>query len=66
VRHDWCKGCDICSRVCPEYCLALDLSGELAVVNEEACTGCRLCELLCPDFAISIRAPLTPALARGS
>ena len=65
VRHDWCKGCDICSRVCPESCLALDLNGELAVVNEEACTGCRLCELLCPDFAISIRAPATPALARG-
>ncbi|MDK1038170.1 MAG: 2-oxoacid:acceptor oxidoreductase family protein [Actinomycetota bacterium] len=57
IRHEWCKGCDICERVCPEYCLAVDLDGELRIVNAEACTGCRLCEMLCPDFAISIRPP---------
>jgi indolepyruvate ferredoxin oxidoreductase, beta subunit len=58
VKHDWCKACDICSRVCPEYCLALTLDGKLAVVAPEACTGCRLCEILCPDFAIRIHAPV--------
>ena len=57
IRHDWCKACDICSRVCPEYCLALDLNGKLTIVNPEACTGCRLCEVLCPDFAIEIHPP---------
>ncbi|MDH3499947.1 MAG: 2-oxoacid:acceptor oxidoreductase family protein [Acidimicrobiia bacterium] len=57
IRHDWCKGCDICSQVCPEYCLAVDVDGELAIVNAEACTGCRLCEFLCPDFAIAIGPP---------
>jgi indolepyruvate ferredoxin oxidoreductase, beta subunit len=57
VKHDWCKACDICSRVCPEYCLALTLDGKLAVVAPEACTGCRLCEILCPDFAIRIHVP---------
>ncbi len=62
IRHDWCKGCDICSRVCPEYCLAVDVDGKLAIVDAEACTGCRLCELLCPDFAIEIRAPREPAV----
>lgn len=63
IRHDWCKGCDICSRICPEYCLGLDLNGKLTVLNPEACTGCRLCVLLCPDFAISITAPAAPVLS---
>ncbi len=58
VRHDWCKACDICSRVCPEYCLEVDLGKALKVVDAAACTGCRLCELLCPDFAISIKVPV--------
>lgn len=58
VKHDWCKACDICSRVCPEYCLALTLDGKLAVVDPGACTGCRLCEILCPDFAIRIHPPV--------
>jgi indolepyruvate ferredoxin oxidoreductase, beta subunit len=58
VKHDWCKACDICSRVCPEYCLALTVDGKLVVVDPEACTGCRLCEILCPDFAIRIHAPV--------
>jgi indolepyruvate ferredoxin oxidoreductase beta subunit len=59
INHVWCKGCDICSRVCPEYCLAVDVDGRLNIVNAEACTGCRLCELLCPDFAIEIHPPHT-------
>ena len=65
IRHEWCKGCDICSRVCPEYCLAVDVDGELIVVDPEACTGCRLCELLCPDFAIAIHPPRAPAIVGG-
>ncbi|NOX21925.1 MAG: pyruvate ferredoxin oxidoreductase [Actinobacteria bacterium] len=65
IRHEWCKGCDICSRFCPEFCLEVDIDGKLVVVNADACTGCRLCELLCPDFAITIRPPLEPAIAAG-
>jgi indolepyruvate ferredoxin oxidoreductase beta subunit len=58
IRHEWCKGCNICSRVCPEHCLAVDIDGQLNIVNADACTGCRLCEILCPDFAIAISPPL--------
>ncbi len=54
VNESWCKVCDICSRVCPEYCLELDGDTRLVVVAPDACTGCRLCEMLCPDFAITI------------
>ena len=63
IRHDWCKDCDICSRVCPEYCLAVDVDGKLTIVDAEACTGCNLCELLCPDFAITIHPPKVPVIA---
>jgi indolepyruvate ferredoxin oxidoreductase beta subunit len=51
----WCKGCDICTKVCPERCLALDAEHIAYLKTPEACTGCRVCEWLCPDFAISVR-----------
>ncbi|MFQ5555554.1 MAG: 2-oxoacid:acceptor oxidoreductase family protein [Acidimicrobiia bacterium] len=55
VDESWCKGCDICSRVCPEFCFSFSGRGTVDVVAGDACTGCRLCEMLCPDFAITIR-----------
>ncbi|MEZ5175558.1 MAG: 2-oxoacid:acceptor oxidoreductase family protein [Acidimicrobiia bacterium] len=61
IRQDWCKSCDICPRVCPEYCLKLDTDGTLLIVDADACTGCRLCEMLCPDFAITIHPPAETA-----
>jgi len=51
----WCKGCDICVKVCPERCLALDAEHIAYLKSPDACTGCRVCEWLCPDFAISVR-----------
>ena len=59
----WCKGCDICVRLCPEDILRLDADGVVRVTVPERCTGCRLCEWLCPDFAITVRAE--GAAARG-
>ena len=58
----WCKGCDICVKLCPERCLALNAEQVAVVKRPDACTGCRVCEWLCPDFAISVRA----AADRGS
>lgn len=55
VTDAWCKGCDICVRLCPEDCLRLDGQGIVRLVAPERCTGCRLCEFLCPDFAIAVR-----------
>ncbi len=66
LDRSWCKDCGICPRVCPEYCLAMDEHGRLAIVAPEACTGCRLCELLCPDFAITIdRDPVPVPAGKG-
>jgi indolepyruvate ferredoxin oxidoreductase beta subunit len=55
INAGWCKGCDICVKLCPERCLALDKKQIAVLTNPEACTGCRVCEWLCPDFAITVR-----------
>ncbi len=54
ITAAWCKGCDICVKMCPERCLALDDTQVAVLTKPEACTGCRLCEWLCPDFAIEL------------
>ena len=51
----WCKGCDICVKVCPERCLALNDEQIAVLERPEACTGCHVCEWLCPDFAIAVK-----------
>jgi len=54
ITEAWCKGCDICVKMCPERCLALNANQVVEVVDLEACTGCHICEWLCPDFAIAV------------
>lgn len=54
IERAWCKNCDICVKLCPERCLALDAEQIAVLARKEACTGCRLCEWLCPDFAIRV------------
>jgi indolepyruvate ferredoxin oxidoreductase beta subunit len=63
ITEAWCKGCDICVKMCPERCLALDARQIVRVVDPAACTACRLCEWLCPDFAIRLVAEPAPAPA---
>jgi indolepyruvate ferredoxin oxidoreductase beta subunit len=55
VLDAWCKGCDICVRVCPESCLRLNGDKIVRLFEDRRCTGCYLCERLCPDFAIAVR-----------
>jgi len=57
---EWCKSCDICVKMCPERCLALDERQIARLVNPQACTGCRVCEWLCPDFAIAVHVDAVP------
>jgi indolepyruvate ferredoxin oxidoreductase beta subunit len=60
ITDEWCKSCDICVKMCPERCLALDERQIAKLVNPEACTGCRVCEWLCPDFAIAVHVDVVP------
>ena len=54
ITAAWCKGCDICVKMCPERCLRLNATGIAELADPARCTGCRLCEWLCPDFAIRL------------
>ena len=54
LTPQWCKGCDICVRMCPEHCLELDSEQVITVARPQDCTGCRICEWLCPDYAIKL------------
>jgi indolepyruvate ferredoxin oxidoreductase beta subunit len=55
INAAWCKGCDICVKLCPERCLALNDHQVAYLQDPQGCTGCRVCEWLCPDFAIDVR-----------
>jgi indolepyruvate ferredoxin oxidoreductase beta subunit len=66
ITAAWCKGCDICVRVCPEHCLRLNARAIAEVADPAACTGCRLCEYLCPDFAVTVRRRPAAASAGGT
>ncbi len=64
INAAWCKGCDICVKLCPERCLKLNAEQVAVLADPERCTGCHVCEWLCPDLAISVRAsPRKPAVA---
>ena len=54
ITPEWCKGCDICVKMCPERCLTLNAAQIVELVDPDRCTGCRICEWLCPDFAIDV------------
>jgi indolepyruvate ferredoxin oxidoreductase beta subunit len=54
IIEAWCKGCDICVKMCPERCLALNAEQVAILTDAAACTGCGICEWLCPDFAIAV------------
>ncbi len=64
ITGEWCKGCDICIKMCPERCLRLNAQLVAELAEPDLCTGCRMCEWLCPDFAIKItNTPVTEAIA---
>ncbi len=60
ISH-WCKGCDICVRMCPEQCLELNDAQVVEIPRADDCTGCRICEWLCPDFAIKLHKVAVPS-----
>lgn len=54
IEPAWCKGCDICVRMCPQQCLELDEEQKVVFPRPDDCTGCRICEWLCPDYVIKV------------
>ncbi|MBI4300331.1 MAG: 4Fe-4S dicluster domain-containing protein [Chloroflexi bacterium] len=58
VEQRYCKGCDLCVRLCPVGALqlseAFSAAGYHYPVLTGQCTGCTVCEIICPDFAIVV------------
>ena len=49
----YCKGCEICVKLCPVQVLGLELF-KVKATDADKCIGCMQCELHCPDCAISV------------
>ncbi|MCD6300950.1 MAG: ferredoxin family protein [Staphylothermus sp.] len=53
-----CKGCGICSEICPRGALVMDgVNSETGYPNPKIvgeCVGCKLCMWFCPDQAIVV------------
>jgi len=53
ITPRYCKGCEICVKLCPKSVLEIR-SFKVNVVRIEDCIDCMQCELRCPDFAIEV------------
>lgn len=62
IEADRCKGCELCTTVCPQGILKMsharfNARGYRPVLLEDPegkCTGCALCALLCPDVVLTV------------
>jgi 2-oxoglutarate ferredoxin oxidoreductase subunit delta len=64
VISDRCKGCGLCSSVCPKGIIAMQTEQRnskgyftAACTDDEKCICCTMCALICPDCAIVIDKP---------
>ncbi len=55
-----CKGCELCTTVCPKEILQLSKNMNkkgylvIEILDEEKCIGCGMCALICPDVALEV------------
>lgn len=60
IDEDFCKGCQLCIRVCPRQVLTMgkkrNRAGYLLPELKEGskCSACLLCELTCPDLVLTV------------
>jgi 2-oxoglutarate ferredoxin oxidoreductase subunit delta len=61
IDQDRCKGCELCTTVCPKEILHIaegrfNAKGyrPVEVTNPEACTGCAMCAIICPDVVFTV------------
>ena len=59
--QDRCKGCELCTTVCPVNIVVMDKAQinkkgyNPATVNEmDKCVGCANCATMCPDNVITV------------
>lgn len=60
-KEDICKGCELCTTVCPVKIIVMDKTKINAkgyhpatVSDPEKCIGCASCATICPDTVITV------------
>ena len=60
-NSDRCKGCELCTTVCPKHIVIIDKdtitrkgSPPATVSDMEQCIGCASCAKICPDSIITV------------
>ena len=60
---DRCKGCELCTTVCPKHIVAIDQTtinhkgyhpATVRPEDMEKCVGCASCAKICPDSIITV------------
>ena len=62
VEVDRCKGCGLCTAVCPQDILVMSRDcfnargyRPVQLLDPEGkCTGCTLCAMICPDVVLTV------------
>ena len=61
ITVDRCKGCGLCTHVCPVHILTLSTDTfnakgyhHVTVTNPEQCIGCASCARICPDVVFAV------------
>jgi 2-oxoglutarate ferredoxin oxidoreductase subunit delta len=61
IDVDRCKGCGLCTNVCPVNILVLSTEvynakgyHPVVVTDPEACIGCASCATICPDVVFTV------------
>jgi 2-oxoglutarate ferredoxin oxidoreductase subunit delta len=62
INEELCKGCELCTSVCPKDLIAMSYDRFTAkgyrpaelVDPDQECTGCAICSIICPDAAITV------------
>ena len=62
VNADMCKGCELCTTVCPKHIVVMEQTAvnnkgyhPATVTEMEQCIGCASCAKICPDSIITIQ-----------
>lgn len=61
VFEEVCKGCGLCTAVCPKNILSIDKSklnskgyNVVSFKDDGSCIGCAFCARMCPDCALEV------------
>lgn len=58
VDRGRCKGCSICTTICPYDAIWMgdgkSLRGYIFPIENGKCVACKQCVFICPDFALSV------------